>query len=134
MCTSANYRLRSRAQFPEHLIDVKKVIACVREHGPEYGAGPKTLILSGTSSGGKLAALGALTAGDLNLQPRFERAGTSVSALVYLSGFYGSQVPLGRSRGHHRLATPLRPRHFLSYTATSTPSWPWSRPAYSWPT
>jgi acetyl esterase/lipase len=89
VCTSANYRLRPRAQFPEHLIDVKKVIACVREHGPEYGAGLKTLILSGTSSGGQLAALGALTAGDRNLQPGFERAGTSVSAVVYLSGFYG---------------------------------------------
>jgi len=59
VCISANYRLRPQAQFPEHLIDVKTVIACVREHGPEYGAGPKTLILSGTSSGGQLAALGA---------------------------------------------------------------------------
>lgn len=58
------------------------MIAWVREHGPEHDAGSKTLILSGTSSGGQLAALAPLTAGDRNLQPGFERADTSVSAVV----------------------------------------------------
>ncbi len=32
VCISANYRLR--AQFPDPLVDVKKVLAWVREHGP----------------------------------------------------------------------------------------------------
>ncbi len=90
VCISANYRLRPQVQFPDHLIDVKKAIAWVREHGPEYGAGAETRILSGTSSGGQLAALAALTAGDRSLQPGFERTDTSVSAVVYLSGFYGA--------------------------------------------
>jgi hypothetical protein len=30
VCVSANYRLRPAAGFPDHLIDVKKVIAWVR--------------------------------------------------------------------------------------------------------
>jgi hypothetical protein len=32
VCLSANYRLRPAATFPGHLIDLKKVIAWVREH------------------------------------------------------------------------------------------------------
>jgi acetyl esterase/lipase len=89
LCISANYRLRPRAHFPEHLIDIKKVIAWVRQHGTGYGADAGTLVLSGTSSGGQLAALAAFTAGDRRYQPGFEEVDTSVSAVVYLSGFYG---------------------------------------------
>ena len=33
VCISANYRLRPAASFPEHLIDLKKVIAWVRRRG-----------------------------------------------------------------------------------------------------
>ena len=40
LCISANYRLGPTAKFPDHLIDAKKVIAWVREHGHEYGADP----------------------------------------------------------------------------------------------
>lgn len=89
VCISANYRLRPQVEFPEHLIDVKKVIAWVREHAPEYGADPETLILSGTSSGGQLAALAAMTAGDPGYQPGFEHVDTSVTAVVCFCSFYG---------------------------------------------
>ena len=89
VCISANYRLRDAAQFADHLIDVKKVIAWVRQHGAEYGANPQTLILSGTSSGGQLAALAGFTQNDVRFQPGFEPEDTSVSAVVYLGGFYG---------------------------------------------
>jgi hypothetical protein len=36
-CVSANYRLRPAARHPDHLIDLKKVIAWVRAHGHECG-------------------------------------------------------------------------------------------------
>jgi acetyl esterase/lipase len=39
VCVSANYRLRPAAQHPDHLIDLKKVIAWVRANGPGYGGG-----------------------------------------------------------------------------------------------
>lgn len=69
VCISANYRLRDAPHFTDHLIDVKKVIAWVRRHGAEHGANPETLILSGTSSGGQLAALAGFTQNDQRFQP-----------------------------------------------------------------
>jgi len=56
LCISANYRLSPAARFPDHLVDVKKVIAWVREHGHEYGADPGVVIVAGSSAGGHLAS------------------------------------------------------------------------------
>jgi acetyl esterase/lipase len=89
VCVSANYRLRPAAQHPEHLIDLKKVIAWVRTHGQEYGADPALLFVSGSSAGGHLAALAALTPNDPTFQPGFEDADTSVTAAIGLNGWYG---------------------------------------------
>ncbi len=94
VCISANYRLR--AQFPDPLVDVKKVIAWAREHGPEYGADPSVVFVAGSSAGGYLASMAALTANDPSLQPGFEDADTSVTGVVSLYGYYGSAGP-GRS-------------------------------------
>ena len=71
------------------MIDVKRVIAWVREHGASYGADPSTLILAGGSAGAHLAATVALTAGDARFQPGFEASDTSVSAVVAMYGYYG---------------------------------------------
>jgi acetyl esterase/lipase len=90
VCISANYRLRPTAKFPDHLIDVKKVIAWVREHGNEYGADPTMVFVAGSSAGGHLAALAALTPNDPAFQPGFEGEDTSVVAAVCLNGYYGS--------------------------------------------
>jgi acetyl esterase/lipase len=59
VCISANYRLRPAASFPDHLIDLKKVIAWVREHGDEYGADPEAVFVAGSSAGGHMAAMAA---------------------------------------------------------------------------
>jgi hypothetical protein len=48
VCISANYRLSPAATFPDHLIDVKKVIAWIREHGQEYGADPTVVFVAGS--------------------------------------------------------------------------------------
>ncbi|MFD2768082.1 Acetyl esterase/lipase [Micromonospora eburnea] len=89
VCISANYRLRPQAQHPDHLIDLKKVIAWVREHAHEYGADPATLFVAGSSAGGHMAALAALTPNDPAFQPGFEDADTSVTAAIYLNGWFG---------------------------------------------
>ena len=60
VCISANYRLRPAAQFPDYLIDVKKVIAWAREHAREHGADPALVFVAGSSSGAQLAALSRL--------------------------------------------------------------------------
>ena len=90
VCISANYRLSPAAQFPDHLVDVKKVIAWVREHGGEYGADPSVLFVAGSSAGGNLASTAALTPNDPGFQPGFEHADTSVTAAISLYGYYGS--------------------------------------------
>jgi acetyl esterase/lipase len=90
VCVSANYRLRPAATFPDYLIDVKKVICWLRENGHRYGADTEQLFIAGSSSGGQLAALAALTANELTYQPGFEYADTSVSAAICLHGYYGS--------------------------------------------
>jgi acetyl esterase/lipase len=88
VCISANYRLLP-ATFPDPLVDVKKVIAWVREHGPGYGADPTTVFLAGSSAGGYLASLAALTPNNPAFQPGFESADTSVAGAVCLYGYYG---------------------------------------------
>ena len=89
VCISANYRLAPAARFPEHLIDVKKVIAWAREHGHEYGADTAWVFVAGSSAGGHLASLAGLTPSDPSFQPGFERADTSVAAVISLYGYYG---------------------------------------------
>jgi acetyl esterase/lipase len=91
VCISANYRLRPAATFPDQLIDVKRVIAWVRANAHEYGADPSTVLLVGSSSGGQLAALAALTPNDQSLQPGFEPAQTSFTAVVCLHTYYGQE-------------------------------------------
>ena len=89
VCVSASYRLRPAARHPDHLIDLKKVIAWVRAHGYEYGADPALLFVSGSSAGAHMAALAALTPNDAAFQPGFEDADTSITAAIGLNGWYG---------------------------------------------
>jgi acetyl esterase/lipase len=86
VCFSANYRL---AEFPDPVIDVKKVIAWVRDHGREYGADPGNVFLAGSSAGGHLALLAALTPNDPAFQPGFESTDTSVAGAISLYAYYG---------------------------------------------
>ena len=88
VCVSANYRLLS-AGLADPLIDVKKVIAWVREHSREYGLDPDAVFLAGSSAGGHLASLAAFTPGDPLFQPGFEGADTSVAGVITLYGYYG---------------------------------------------
>jgi acetyl esterase/lipase len=85
---NVDYRLSPRATLPEHVIDVKRAIAWVREHADEYGVDPDRIAITGGSAGGHLCALAALTSGDRSLQPGFEDADTSVMAAVPFYGIY----------------------------------------------
>jgi acetyl esterase/lipase len=88
VCVAPNYRLSPKAMFPDHLVDVKRAIAWIRQHGAEYGADPDFIVVTGGSAGGHLAALVALTANDKDLQPGFEKVDTSVAACVPFYGIY----------------------------------------------
>jgi len=88
LCVALNYRLSPAATFPDHLIDVKRSLAWVRERGPEFGANPDFVAITGGSAGGHLAALAALTPGDPEYQPGFESSDTRVAACVPLYAPY----------------------------------------------
>jgi acetyl esterase/lipase len=88
VCVAPNYRLSPKATFPDHLIDVKRALAWVREHAASYGGDPDFVAITGGSAGGHLAALVALTPNAPELQPGFERIDTSVAACVPFYGIY----------------------------------------------
>ena len=88
VCVAPNYRLSPSATFPDHLVDVKRVLAWVREHAAEYDADPALIVVAGGSAGGHLAALAGLTQNDPEYQAGFEKADTSVAAVVSLYGAY----------------------------------------------
>jgi len=112
VCISANYRLLP-AEFPDPLIDAKKVIAWVREHGREYGADPDAVFVAGSSAGAHLALLAAFTPDDPLLQPGFEGADTSTAGAVSLYGYYGSVSSDGRRSSPLDYATTNAPPCFV---------------------
>ena len=83
-----DYRLSPRATWPDHIVDVKRAIAWVREHADEYGVDPSFIVITGGSAGGHLSALAAVTANDPAFQPGFEDADTSVAAAAPFYGIY----------------------------------------------
>jgi acetyl esterase/lipase len=110
VCFAPNYRLSPRATFPDHLVDVKRAIAWVREHGAEYGADPGFLVLTGGSAGGHLVALAALTANDPAYQPGFEDVDTRVQGCVPFYGVYDLHGETGTKAAkvrHERVMTRL---------------------------
>ena len=85
---AVNYRLSPRGTWPDHIVDVKRAIAWVKEHIAEYGGDPDFVAITGGSAGGHLSSLAALTPGVSEFQPGFEDADTSVQAAVPLYGVY----------------------------------------------
>ncbi|TLW94465.1 alpha/beta hydrolase [Saccharomonospora piscinae] len=93
VCVAANYRLQPKAGFVEHVNDAKRVIAWVREHGADHGADPGTIVMAGSSAGGHLAALCALTPGESALEEGVHGADTTITAAVVLYGYLGEYYP-----------------------------------------
>lgn len=85
---AANHRRSPRASFPDHLVDVKRVLAWVCRDGPSLGTDPGFVVVAGQSSGAHLAALAAFSARDPRYQPGFESVNTSVVGCVACYGNY----------------------------------------------
>jgi acetyl esterase/lipase len=77
-------------QFPEYVIDLKKVIAWARREGLNHDVDPERIFLAGGSAGGHIAATAGLTANEPLLQPGFEDVDTSVAGVIGLYGYYGN--------------------------------------------
>ncbi len=88
VCVSIAYRVSPRNTWPDHIVDVKRALAWVKENIAEYGGDPDFVAITGGSAGGHLTALTALTPGAPEFQPGFEDADTSVVAAVPVYGRY----------------------------------------------
>jgi acetyl esterase/lipase len=100
VCFAVNYRLSPQATFPDHIVDVKRAIRWIREHGAEYGADPDFVCVTGGSAGGHLAALAAVSANDPRFQPGFEASDTRLAAAVPFYGVYDFLDRFGIRGGH----------------------------------
>jgi acetyl esterase/lipase len=88
VCVSIDYRVSPGHTWPDHIVDVKRVLAWIKEHIGKFGGDPDFVAITGGSAGGHLAALAALTPDDPRYQPGFEDADTSVVAAVPIYGRY----------------------------------------------
>lgn len=94
-----NYRLSPRATFPEHIIDVKKAIAWIRQNISDWGGNPDFITVTGGSAGGHLTALTAMSGNYPPWQPGFEAADTRVQAAMPLYGVYDFSNRVGIRQG-----------------------------------
>ena len=88
VCVSMAYRISPRHTWPDHIVDVKRALAWIKENIAEFGGDPDFVAITGGSAGGHLAALAALTPNDPQYQPGFADADTSVVAAVPVYGRY----------------------------------------------
>ena len=88
VCVSINYRHSPRGTWPDHIVDVKRALAWVKEHIADYGGDPEFIAITGGSAGGHLSSLAALTPNNPQFQPGFEDADTRVQAAVPFYGIY----------------------------------------------
>lgn len=88
ICVSVTYRLSPRATWPDHIVDVKRALAWVKDNIADHGGDPSWVAITGGSAGGHLCALAALTPNDPQFQPGFEDADTAVQAAVPFYGVY----------------------------------------------
>ena len=98
ICVAMNYRVSPLHTWPDHIIDVKRALAWVKENIADYGGDPNFVAITGGSAGGHLTALAALTAGDPEYQPGFEDADTSEVAAVPVYGRYDWYTTHGSGR------------------------------------
>jgi dienelactone hydrolase len=97
VCVSMNYRVSPWHTWPDHIVDVKRALAWVKENISRYGGDPDFVAISGGSAGGHLSSLAALTPNEPRFQPGFEEADTSVVAAVPFYGRYDWYSTDGRS-------------------------------------
>ncbi|MBZ4537218.1 alpha/beta hydrolase [Mycobacterium avium] len=88
ICVAINYRHSPRNTWPDHIVDVKRALAWVKQHIAGYGGDPDFIAITGGSAGGHLSSLAALTPNDPKYQPGFEDADTRVQAAVPFYGIY----------------------------------------------
>ena len=121
---SLNYRLAPQFHFPAQIVDVKCAIRYLRDRAPVYGLNAHDVFAFGTSVGGELVAIAALTGsrsafdvGPYAAEPSGLSAAVDMFGPANLtqpaSGFSASDIQ--QVFGNHRSEVVLAsPTHFVS--------------------
>lgn len=86
-CISATYRLRPRFGFEDHLADARAVLAWAHGYAEAHGGAGAPVVMAGSSAGGHLSALCALTQDDVD--PERPRVDAVVSLYAWCGRYYG---------------------------------------------
>lgn len=108
ICFAISYRLSPQAVFPDHIIDCKRAVAWIKQHGEEYGADTEFMVVTGGSAGSHLASLMALTPNYPEFQPGFEDIDTSLHGCVANYGLYDFESPFGLKNSYPAFAKLLK--------------------------
>ena len=98
VCLSIDYRVSPKNTWPDHIVDVKRALAWIKENIADYGGDPDFVAITGGSAGGHLSSLAALTPNEPQWQPGFEDVDTSVVAAVPIYGRYDWVTAHGSGR------------------------------------
>jgi acetyl esterase/lipase len=81
---SINYRLGPDHRMPAMIIDSKRALAWLHQHGAGYGLDTSMIVSAGESAGGFLSLMLACTPGDPFFQPGFESVDTRLQGCISL--------------------------------------------------
>jgi acetyl esterase/lipase len=123
VCVAPNYRLSPRAVWPDHIVDLKRALAWVRQNIASYGGDPAFVAVTGGSAGGHLSAMVGLTGNDPRFQPGFEDADTSIQAAVPFYGLYDIANELGAKETKWRSDSLMRNYVFKSWLERDRERW-----------
>jgi len=125
---SVNYRLAPQFKFPAQIEDVKCAIRYLRAKAPRYGLNGSQIVAFGTSVGGQLVALAALTGphsafdvGEYATEPSNLLAVADIFGPANLtegaSGFSPSDIQQVFGKGDHRALALASPTDFVAPNA-----------------
>lgn len=87
---SVDYRLSGDAKFPAQVHDIKAAIRFLRAQEGTHGYDTKSIVISGSSAGGHLAALVGVTNGHEALEGEVGDYGDADSSVQAIVSFYGA--------------------------------------------
>ena len=122
---SVNYRLAPQYKFPAQIEDLKLAIRYLRTNAQKFNVNGSEIFAFGTSSGGELVALAALTGphSQFDVGPYLNES-SSITAVVDMFGpadltSYASYSNAQKVFGGNQTTSMLSPTHFV--TANSPP-------------
>ncbi|WP_159592475.1 alpha/beta hydrolase [Chelativorans xinjiangense] len=112
---SAEYRLSGEAPFPAGINDVRAAIRFLRDNADEYGIDPERIGIWGSSAGGQLAALAAVSCDESDLE-LFAKGTSETSTCVSAAAIWYGIFDFGSGEAPEPSLSANVPTRFLGCT------------------